>query len=60
MPRYVNEKFQDKKFYLDSNEHGVYTLKEYRRGIKAAEMTMTKEQASSLMKRMIENGWQEV
>ena len=60
LPKFVNDRFSEKKFYLSANSHNVFTLKEYRNGIKAAEMTLNKEQAATLMERMKNNGWYEV
>ena len=61
MAKYINERWGDTKyFYLSSNMHGTFTLKEYRKGVKATELGMNKEQAQTFIKRMTDNGWQEV
>lgn len=61
MAKYVNERWGDTKyFYLSSNMHGTVTLKEYRNKVKATELAMTKEQAQTFIKRMEDNGWQQV
>ena len=61
MAKYVNKQWGDLKYYyLSSNMHGTVTLKEYRNKVKATELVMTKDQAQTFLKRMKDNGWQEV
>ena len=61
MSKYVNERWGNEKyFYLSANMHGTFTLKEYRKCVKATELVMNKEQVQTFIKRMTDNGWQEV
>lgn len=60
MAKYTHPNFGDTKwYYLSGNVHGMFTLKEYRNGCYATQLTMTKTDANNMMERLIQNGWQE-
>lgn len=58
--KFTNEKWGKEKVFYISPSVGVdiFTLKEFNKGVKMSELTMTTQEANSFMEKLENDGWE--